>query len=770
MKTVFYAVFGALVVVAGSGALGAMLLSALRLRMSRAEALALSFLTGSALFSGLWMALGMSGLAYRGVAYGVSGALLLAAFALGSFRIFRDPPACEVVNRAGSPALSVSAALGFALLFLPFLSIYLLYALYPEVSADGSYYHNGFLNQYAIAHRIVPLPDNFYASLSQASEIQALPGFLIGKHCVPGLVQLIYLLAATALIAGFGARHADAKTGWTAGFLFFTTPAVGYVSTQALNDIAATAAVFGAFYCMYLWWESRVDRWLLPAGLLAGLAYATKYSTFLAAVAFAAVMAWRWSRHRDLPWKWAAIGCLGVAVMVLPYLLRNWIWYGNPLAPFYNAWFPNPNFSSWVEIEYRANQRTYGWLKSFFDVPWDIVAGGRHLQGIIGPVVLALPLGLLALRKPAARILLLSGGICLLTYPQNVGARFLLPALPFFLLLLAMVAVRWREALGAMLAMQAILCWPTLVAAYTQPNALILAPIPTLAQITRRIPEEETLAYRLNTYYAARWLDRNAKPDERVFAYNVYVEAYSSVHACVAHTSTHCFKMADIFASALNSGERPNREWVYRFERRPLRSLRLLQTGNGQDRWNLREIRFYQGETPVALPHGAHLEASRNPEDLPYLFDGNLLTGWSPWEFMAAGQFVEIQFPEPVEMDSIVVRTTAAQTSASIVLQEIGGDGRWGALPGEVRLIENFPVPDLRKAAMAEFYRRGYRYFFAMRYESYVESMEKDPAGWNIEKAAWGQDWRIYRILPPAPPEGTQLSRTTPDRDKIVSE
>lgn len=752
MKSVFYIVLGALVVVAGSGALGAILLNALKLRLARAEALALSFLTGSALFSGLWMALGLSGFVYRGVAYGVSGSLVLAAVALGSFRIFRGEAAGVMGESPAPPRLSVTAALGFALLFLPFLAVYILYALHPEVSADGSYYHNGFLNQYAIAHRIIPFIDNFYASLSEGSEIQAMPGFLIGRHCVPGIVQLVYLLSATALIVRFGSRIVSSRMGWTAGFLFFATPAVGYVSTQALNDMAVSAVVFGTFYGLYRWWESREDRWLLPIGLLAGFAYATKYSAFLTAVAFVAVMAWRWYRHRDLSWKWAAGGCLGVAVMVLPYLLRNWLWYDNPVAPFYNAWFPNPNFSSWVEVDYRANQRTYGWLKSFWDVPWDVAVGGRNLQGIIGPIVFLLPLGILALRRPVARVLLLAGCICLLTYPENVGARFLIPALPFFLLLLAMVAVRWREALGAILAMQAILCWPAIVRTYTQPNALILAPIPTMAQVTRAIPEEETLAYRLNTYYAARWLDQNVQPGERVFAYNVYVEAYSSVQACVAHTSTHCFKLANVFASAIDSGERPNREWDFRFRRRSLKALRLLQTGIGRDRWNLREIQFYRGDTPIPLPAGTRLEASRNAEDLPYLFDGNLVTGWSPWEFIAPGQYVAMHFPEAIEIDRVEVRSTAAQSSAHVVLEMTGESGELQQSQ-QARVIGNIPVPDLRKAAMAELYRRGYHYLFAMHYEGYVEAMERDPAGWNVETAAWGNDWRIFRILPPTPSE-----------------
>lgn len=753
MKTVAYIVLGAVVVSSGSVALGAMMLHALKLRLARSEALALSFLTGSALFSTLWMALGMSGLAYRGAAYGVSAALILAAGAAGAYRIFQPERAIDPRGEPPLARLSGSARLGFSLLFLPFLAVYLLYALHPEASADGSYYHNGFLNQYAIAHRITPFVDNFYAALSQAAEIQALPGFLIGKQSTPGLVQLAYLLAVTVLIVCLGSRIAAPKTGWAAGFLFFATPIVGYVSTQALNDVAVSAAVFGTFYCLYRWWESGTGRWLLPAGLLAGLSYATKYSAYLTVISFAVAILVRWWWRRDLDWRWALAGVAATTLMVLPCLLRNWFWYGNPVAPFYNAWFPNPNFSPWAETIFRENQRTYGWLTSYWDVPWNLAVNGQTLQGIIGPVVLLLPFGLLALRKPAARVLLLAGVICLATYPENVGSRFLIPALPFFYLLLAMSAARWRETFGALLAIHALLSWPAVVSVYAAPQALILAPIPTFAQVTRETPEEETLAYRLNTYFAARWLDWKVKSGERVFAYSVYAEAYSAVHACVAHTSTHCFKLADIFESALGSGESPNREWEFRFERQSVRNVRLRQTGDGRDRWSLREVEFYRGDTRIPVPGGVRFGASRNAEDARYLFDGNLVTGWSPWEFATPGQYIECRFPSSVEADRVVVRSAAAQDSIGMEIEVQTDAGEWRLLSAQPRVSANMPLPDLRKAAVAELYRRGYRYLFVMNHEWYVASLVQDPAGWGIETASSDADWHIFRLLPPAAAE-----------------
>jgi hypothetical protein len=110
-----------------------------------------------------------------------------------------------------------------------------------------------------------------------------------------------------------------------------------------------------------------------------------------------------------------------------------------------------------------------------------------------------------------------------------------------------------------------------------------------------------------------------------------------------------------------------------------------------------------------------------------------------------------MHFPEAVEVDRIVVRSTAAQSSAEVVLEIASDSGDWQRLADPAEGIENISVPDLRKAATAELYRRGYHYLFAMRYEGYVESMAGDPAGWNVEGAASGNDWLIFRILPPTP-------------------
>jgi hypothetical protein len=239
------------------------------------------------------------------------------------------------------------------------------------------------------------------------------------------------------------------------------------------------------------------------------------------------------------------------------------------------------------------------------------------------------------------------------------------------------------------------------------------------------------------------------QPGERVFAYNVYVEAYSAAHACVAHASTHCFKIADVLASGSWKGDAPSHAFSWSFEPRPLRSIRLLQTAAGKDRLDLREIRLWRNGEAIPPPPGTRWEASRNDEDLRYLQDGNLVTGWSPWEYLAPGQYVTLHFPQPVEADGVEVQTLFPQQPVRLALQTADAEEQWSTLAPEAKAVAIDDRPDLRRAATAEMYRRGFRYMFAMHYEAHAQQMEADPAAWNVELALHGQDFRVFRILPP---------------------
>src|ERR1019366_6942209 len=83
-------------------------------------------------------------------------------------------------------------------------------------------------------------------------------------------------------------------------------------------------------------------------GLLAGATYGVKYTAFLT-LPFA--IGWVWFSRRRFP-GWHKLLCLVVpaCVMVAPWIVRNWFWVGNPFAPFFNSWFPNPYYHAGMVV------------------------------------------------------------------------------------------------------------------------------------------------------------------------------------------------------------------------------------------------------------------------------------------------------------------------------------------------------------------------------------------------------------------------------------
>ena len=131
----------------------------------------------------------------------------------------------------------------------------------------------------------------------------------------------------------------------------------------------------------------------------------------------------------------------GAALLASPWLIRNAVWYHNPLAPFFNAQFPNQFVDAATEQRYREQLRHWGNLPSPWSIPWEVTVSGFALQGLVGPVLLIAPVALLALRYRVGRRLLFAAFILALPYSQNLGTRFLIPALPFVMMAMCMFIV-----------------------------------------------------------------------------------------------------------------------------------------------------------------------------------------------------------------------------------------------------------------------------------------------------------------------------------------
>src|SRR6185437_6665632 len=135
---------------------------------------------------------------------------------------------------------------------------------------------------------------------------------------------------------------------------------------------------------------------MVPLGLIAGFCFAIKYTGFAAGAYVLAVLAWEYVRGRRRETAIAAaIAASLMLMMAAPWLIRNWLWLHNPVAPFFNRVFPNPWTHVSFEDDYRHYYRTYD-LPSLRPLFWAVTVRGQ-LDGVLGPVFLLTPLALLGL-------------------------------------------------------------------------------------------------------------------------------------------------------------------------------------------------------------------------------------------------------------------------------------------------------------------------------------------------------------------------------------
>ena len=343
-------------------------------------------------------------------------------------------------------------------LFGAFSLLYFFHALAPESSPDGSAYHLGLVARYLRAHGFERITTNMYAALSAGVEMLYVPAFAMGRYSTGALVHFAFAIVLALAMLAYGRRLGKPWVGAAGALLTFASPVVGIDGTSAYNDVAVAAIVFGVFYWLQIWDEQRNDSILIAVGLLAGYAYAAKYTTFVMLPFALGFVLWKARKIRPL------ITISGLAfLMFAPWMLKDWVVFENPVAPFANRFFRNPYFHIQAEEEYTAYYRRYD-LPDLRKLPLEVTVRGGVTEGVIGMAFLAAPVALASLRFRAGRRLLAAGAKVVLGHVRiswNVGTRFLIPSLPYFSLEMALALGNSTALLTGFMIFQAVTTWPS---------------------------------------------------------------------------------------------------------------------------------------------------------------------------------------------------------------------------------------------------------------------------------------------------------------------
>lgn len=721
--------FGAGLVLATSYCLGSLLLRALDLRFRRLEQRLFALITGSACLSAIMFSLCAAHLVRKWVL------LTVALASIAAWWRWKAPAEPRTSDFAILPRFwqyTFLAAFGVFTVF------YFFHALAPEISPDGTAYHLAIVDHYNRAHGFEKVPTSIYFNISQGGELLFLMAFAFGKHSAAALVHFAFLAMLPWLLLAYGTRFGHPLVGAAAGLFVYASPVFGADGLSAYVDVAIAVVVFALFYLLQIWDEQRNDRLLIPISILAGFSFSLKYTAFLAAVYAIGFVLWkrRFRFGSAVPVMLAII-----ALFVVPWLVKNWMWVGNPIAPFGNRLFPNP----WVHVSFEQDYQRYLRHYDLPDrrrLPWEAVVLGEHVSGLLGPLFLLTPLALLALRWRQGRQLLLAGTIMALPYATNIGTRFLIPAAPFFAFALAMVLGQFPWVLAAVAMAHAGVSLPMVVPFYSGPTAWRVDPKIPFRAAFRRESEDSFLRRKWPGYVVDRLIEANVPPGEPVFLFGATAEAYTSRRMLIGFLSAPNQTLRDMLWTPIVLGFQPTVALNFDFPKQTVRKLRVVKTGiNGEEDWSIAELRVLVGGHEIPRSPRWRLTAKPNPWEIQLAFDNNPVTRWRSWQQPAIGDYVEIDFGQPQEVSGAVILCSADYTNKLIRLEAQGKP-----LGGE---MHDLPAPvdqNLRIAATSEFKARGIHYLLVYDGDLGANDFRQYPTRWGLTKLGEAAESVIYRI------------------------
>jgi hypothetical protein len=728
MREVLSILFGAGFTVAVAIACGALLLRSLDLHFYKVEGRVFEFVAGSGVLS---LALTLMALVHW-----VRAEVLLAGGAVTiGLAVWRSR---SLAPKRTLPAIQLNWLVPFILIFSAFYIYYFMTALAPEVSPDGSGYHLGNVARTWRNHGFDWQFRSMYAYLSQGAEMLFLMAFAFGGHSAAALVHFTFFGTLPVLMVCYGRRFGFEKPAIFAALLVFASPVMGKDGASAYNDLAVVTVIYAGFYLLQVWDQERKHNLLILIGLLCGFAYAVKYT---AALLLPFAVAFIWWRGGLTAMAMIRL-CTPAAALIAPWVVRNWVWAGNPFAPFANAWFPNAFYHTGMERLYVEMLKHYEGIRHWWQIPLELTLRGGLVGGMFNPVFLMLPLSLLALRHPQGRRLLFAALVFAVPAWFNIGARFLIPSAPFAAMALGIALEGIPAALPVLFVFAALVGWPRAVSVYCDPWNWRIASFPK-REALRQQSVEPYILHNLPEYALRAPIERLVPPGERVFSFAGLPQGYIARDVTIGYESSLGNLIHDILWTP--QAHMPSIRQRFRFLPVTTRAVRVADNTTLDGYWTVAEMRVFSKGREVPRDPAWKVSAYPNSWEAPLAFDNSYATRWSTWEALRPGAHVQIDFPGELAIDEVVLECEPAW-DAKLQVDVLQRNGRWVGVTDTSELVKAEPPGGIRRAASRDVKLLGFRYLLINEGDFVYQDLKKNLKFWGMTELAHVNETRLYRI------------------------
>jgi hypothetical protein len=218
----------------------------------------------------------------------------------------------------------------------------LLLAMAPPTANDALTYHIGGPRRFLELGRIGPVLDIQQANMPLTVNLLYLLGLAFGSDELGGVLHLALTVLVTAATFSFGRHFFGVRVGWLASVVSVSTAMLVVFATVPNVEWGFGLFDFLAVYAFFRWHTSGDRGWLLVSSVLLGFSMGSKLLGGVTAIGLGmALLVQAFAMRRSLgTWsivRLIALFAVPAALIAAPWYVKNWIWFGNPLWPFFGS-------------------------------------------------------------------------------------------------------------------------------------------------------------------------------------------------------------------------------------------------------------------------------------------------------------------------------------------------------------------------------------------------------------------------------------------------
>jgi hypothetical protein len=278
--------------------------------------------------------------------------------------------------------------------------------LTPPTSKDALIHHLAVPKLYLDHGGIYEIPSIVFSYYPMNLDLLYWVSLHFGNDIIPKLIHFVFALLTAYLIFIYLRRRVNATWGRFGVLLFLSLPIIVKLAITVYVDLGLIFFSTGSLLLMFEWIETDFkSRYLIASAVFCGLAMGTKYNgllTFFLLVLFVPYISSRCSQNDKSSFFQAAghgIVFLTIAVLVFsPWMVRNFIWTGNPIFPLYDQWINSQSAGQQEAVgifAYRALAYNESWWKITL-LPVRVFFQGQdgnpqYFDGRLNPLLFILP-------------------------------------------------------------------------------------------------------------------------------------------------------------------------------------------------------------------------------------------------------------------------------------------------------------------------------------------------------------------------------------------